>query len=123
MLQIRYLMKNIEILKGKSQRVIGILYLTIGILCMLSISRFKTIFDEMLEGDPLPKLTQLFINTDPYLWLFLGYIPGCVLILSDRKELNKPIVKTCLIIFLFLLYGATIVSLFMPLIVTIKKIN
>ena len=119
----RYLMKYIEILNEKNQKVIGIIYLVISTLITLTIPRFKIILTAILQGDKLPAITSFIMITQPYLWIVCGYIPGLFLILSNKKELDKPIVKACFIAFLIILLVLTVVSFFLPLIVTIKKLG
>lgn len=109
---------------SKEPRILGLFYLTAGICNIYVISKFTHIFAVLYDSrESLPKLTQFLISSNPYFGIICGCIPGVILILSDRKELNKPLVKACLIIFLMILIGITVVSLFLPLVVTIKKIG
>lgn len=116
-------MRNIEILKGKSQRVIGIIFLTFSMFTIMAIPRFEKVFSEMFEGEKINSFTVFLLTTNPFLFLILCYIPGALLILSDKKELNTPSIKAFCILYLAMLICILIVGLFLPLIITVRKMG
>ena len=104
-----------KIIESKEARILGLFYLLGGIFAINIISKFPRIYDEMYGKNPIPAFPQFLMNSNPYLWGICVCIPGVILILSDRKELNMSIIKACLFVFLMILGAVTVVGLFLPL--------
>ena len=122
----RYLEKKVSDLEDKFRlsRIIGLsiiipLYLVLFCLNLgltMSIIKFERIFNEMLEGEPLPVLTEWVFRTGyPFagLDITLFFILLGLFAFGERKYF--AIIITCTIIFLVLKAFLIILACFMPL--------
>ena len=122
----RYLEKKVSDLEDKFSlfRIIGLsliipLYLVLFSLNLgltMSITKFERIFSEMLEGEPLPVLTEWVFRTGyPFagLDIILFFVLLALFAFGERKYFT--VIITCTIIFLALKAFLIILACFMPL--------
>ncbi len=101
--------------------LVGLLYCTTVVL-----SKFRQIFDDLLDGKGLPTLTQVLLSIPApiYILCIVAAIAGLVCKESRIKDKSQTlIVNVVALITLFVLFVVLLVALFIPLITTIGSLK
>lgn len=84
------------------------------------IPKFVEIFNDMLEGSSLPYSTEIVVSLPGFIWIVVASALAALNFYNSTK-LRSRILACCSICVMFVLSGFIVISLFLPLCVTIKQ--
>jgi len=102
--------------------VLAALFVVIGSSISLNVMpKFQNIFQTMLKGRPLPRLTQIVIAHAPWSILLISIGLAVLVIVKDRLKWGPP--NAIFALALFLGCGLVVVAIMLPLCVIINRLQ